>query len=119
MPFCFHRLLALLLGACLPARTSGAGEPTEPTVITGDSFEMRGTDADTVTVFQGHVVVTATGLRLNCDHLEVVSARIGDKDDTVGEQDRFKSLVAVGNVRIVRANGKPRAGGPKSGRART
>jgi len=98
---CFLRLLALLLGACLPALTSGAGEPPEPTVITGDSFEMRSTDADTVTVFEGHVVVTATGLRLDCDHLEVVSARIGDKDDTVGQQDSFKSLVAVGNVRIV------------------
>jgi lipopolysaccharide export system protein LptA len=62
---------------------------------------MRGSDTDTLSVFDGKVVVTATGMRLTCDHLEVVSARIGDKDDAVGQQDRFKSLLAVGNVRII------------------
>ena len=31
----------------------------------------------------------------------MISARVGEKDDTVGKQDRFKSLIAVGNVHIV------------------
>ena len=97
----FLRCLALLLGGCLIILIAGAGEPPQPTVINSDTLDMRGTDAETVSVFNGHVVVTATGLRLTCDHLEVVSVRIGDKDDTVGQQDRFKSLIAVGNVHIV------------------
>ena len=98
------RRSALLLGCCLPALAAGAAatpEPPEPTVITSESFEMRGADSDTVSVFDGRVVVTATGMRLTCDHLEVISVRIGDKEDTVGLQDRFKSLIATGNVKIV------------------
>jgi lipopolysaccharide export system protein LptA len=95
---------ALLLGAAVIALSAPAGEAPQPTVITSDTLDMRGGDADTISIFDGHVVVVATGLRLSCDHLEVVSARIGDKDDTVGQQDRFKSLIAVGNVRIIQGD---------------
>jgi lipopolysaccharide export system protein LptA len=88
-------------GAVLFALTTGASEPTQATVITSDTLDMRGGDTETVSVFDGHVVVVGTGLRLTCDHLEVVSVRIGDKDDTIGQQDRFKSLIALGNVHII------------------
>jgi lipopolysaccharide export system protein LptA len=83
---------------------AGAGEAPQPTVITSDRFEMKGTDTETASNFDGHVVVTATGMRLECDHLEVISARMGDKEDTVGQQDRFRSLIATGNVRIVQGD---------------
>ena len=98
----FLRCAALLLGGCLPLALRAA-EP-EPTVITSDSFEMHSSDKETVTVFDGHVVVSATGMRLSCDHLEVVSARVGDKDDTVGKQEAFSSLSAVGHVHIVQGD---------------
>lgn len=98
------RLLRLLPGLALLPLLLFAGDATQQTVITSDRFDMKGSDTDTTSVFDGHVVVTATGLRLECNHLVVVSARIGDKDDTIGEQDRFKSLVATGNVRIVQGD---------------
>lgn len=91
---------ALLATAILPAATPVAPPEARPTVITSDLFEMHSTDTETISVFDGNVVVTATGLRLTCDHLVVVSIRIGEESDTVGKQDRFKSLLAVGRVRI-------------------
>jgi lipopolysaccharide export system protein LptA len=104
------RPVRLLLVLALLAFGLGANEPQEPTVITSESFDMRGTDAETVSVFDGRVVVTATGMRLECDHLEVISNRIGDKADTVGTQDRFKSLIATGNVRIVQGEREAKCG---------
>jgi lipopolysaccharide export system protein LptA len=99
LPHLLRLAVALLAGASCPS-LPGAAEPSEPTVITSDRFDMRSTEAETVTIFDGRVAVTGTGLRLTCDHLEVVSARIGDKEDTIGKQDRFKSLTAVGRVKI-------------------
>lgn len=97
-----NRLRVLLISIASAASSLGAApaQPEQPTVITSTSFDMRSTDTETTSVFDGNVVVTATGLKLTCDHLEVVSVRIGDKEDTIGKQDRFKSLIAVGNVRI-------------------
>ncbi len=94
------RLFACLWATLLLAAAVGAAE-NQPTVITSDSFDMSSTDTDTTSIFDGRVTVTGTGLRLTCDHLEVISARVGEKDDTVGKQDRFKSLIAVGRVHIV------------------
>ena len=99
LPHLLCLAVSLFAGACLPGALRAAAD-SEPTIITSDQFDMRSTETETVTIFDGHVVVTATGLRLTCDYLEVVSARIGDKEDTIGKQDRFKSLIAVGNVRI-------------------
>ena len=98
----FLRLAAsLFLGTCALTITRAAVAPdSQPTVITSDEFEMQSTDTETISIFNGRVVVSATGMRLTCDHLEVVSTRIGDKEDTIGKQDRFKSLLATGNVRI-------------------
>jgi len=96
-----HRsAIALFAATVLRAATPIPEPAAEPTVITSDTFEMVSSGKETVSVFDGSVVVTATGLRLTCDHLEVVSTRIGDDNDTVGKQDRFKSLLAVGRVRI-------------------
>ncbi|MSU65085.1 MAG: hypothetical protein EXS38_03040 [Opitutus sp.] len=95
-------MTALLLGAGLAGRLWAA--ETEATVITSRSLEMHSSDTETTSIFDGQVQVTATGLRLTCDHLEVVSARLGEKDDTVGKQDRFTSLVAVGHVRLVQGD---------------
>lgn len=96
----FLRLLASFWATLLLAIFAVAAE-NEPTVITSDSFDMSSTDTETTSIFDGRVTVTGTGLRLTCDHLEVISARVGEKDDTVGKQDRFKSLIAVGRVHIV------------------
>jgi len=97
-----HLLRLALALACGGLTTlPGRAADVQPTVITSESFDMSSTDTETISVFDGRVVVSGTGLRLTCDHLEVISARVGEKDDTIGTQDRFKSLVAVGNVHII------------------
>ncbi|HZP60924.1 MAG TPA: LptA/OstA family protein [Opitutaceae bacterium] len=99
------RLGALfLLAASLSSPVAvGASEPP-PTVINSDALDMRSTADETVSVFTGNVVVTGNDLRITCDRMEVISTRIGDKTDTIGKQDRFKSLLATGHVHIVQGD---------------
>jgi len=70
-------------------------------VIQSRSCEITSTDTQTLSVFTGSVIVTGNNIRITCDRLDVVSLRSGSKQDTLGKQDRFKSLVATGTVRIV------------------
>jgi lipopolysaccharide export system protein LptA len=81
-----------------------APPPPPPTIIESQSLDMRSSLAETVSVFTGNVVVTGNDLRLTCDRLDVVSVRIGDKSDTIGQQDKFKSLLATGHVHIVQGD---------------
>ena len=99
------RLDAILLVAAVLAAPAAvfAAEPP-PTVIASQSLDMRSSADETVSVFTGNVVVTGNDIRITCDRLEVVSVRIGDKNDTIGKQDRFKSLLATGHVRIVQGD---------------
>jgi len=101
-------LLATSLGSAFAADAKNppaapAGPPT-PTVITSKSLEMWSTDTDTHSIFDQNVIVTGNNMRITCDHLDVLAARLGDKDATVGKLDKFKSLVATGNVHIVQGD---------------
>ena len=91
--------LPCLLALCASAAAFAADPP--PTVITSDSGEARSTDTETTSLFQGHVVVTGNDIRIECDRLEVISARSGDKSDTIGTQSSFKYILATGHVHIV------------------
>jgi lipopolysaccharide export system protein LptA len=97
-------VLPCLLSAALWLPVRGAGAPVPDTVVEAASCEIQSTDSQTVSVFTGNVTVTGNNLRLTCDRLEVVSLRSGDRSDTVGQQDRFKSLVATGKVHIVQGD---------------
>ena len=82
-------------------------QSTEPknTVITSDGpGEMVSTDKETTITFHDHVVVTGTNLKLNCDYLEVVVERTGDKTATLGKMDKFRSMLATGNVLLVQGD---------------
>jgi len=93
--------LLLLAAALLPAVPGRAVEETT-TVITSDGEgTMVSTDTETTITFRDHVVVTGTDLRLTCDYLEVVVLRTGDKTATIGKLDKFRSLLATGNVHMV------------------
>lgn len=77
----------------------------QPTVIeSAGPGEMISTDAETTITFRDRVVVTGTNLRLTCDYLEVVVVRKGDANATLGKVDKFRSLIATGNVRIVQGD---------------
>ncbi|MFA6289808.1 MAG: LptA/OstA family protein [Opitutaceae bacterium] len=100
-------LLAISLGSALSADTkkpAAPAGPVIPTVITSKSLEMWSTDTDTHSIFDQNVVVTGNNMRMTCDHLDVLAARLGDTDATVGKLDKFKTLVATGNVRIVQGD---------------
>jgi lipopolysaccharide export system protein LptA len=102
------RLAALLCLAALvgsPVLTHAAEEPPiPPTEITARHMESRSTDTEMTTVFTSDVVVTGNNIRLTCDRLDAVSVRIGSQDQVVARQNRFKSLVATGHVKIVQGD---------------
>lgn len=77
----------------------------QPTVIeSAGPGEMVSTDEETTITFRDRVVVTGTNIRLSCDYLEVVVQRKGDPAATIGKVDKFRSLLATGNVRIVQGD---------------
>jgi lipopolysaccharide export system protein LptA len=65
---------------------------------------MVSTEKETTFTFRNGVTVTATNMTMTCDQLEVVARRSGDPNATFGKQEDFKSLVAVGGVRIVQSD---------------
>ena len=99
----FRPVLACLLTAALWLPVC-AEEPVADTVIEAQACEISSTDTQTLSVFTGNVTVTGNNIRITCDRLEVVSLRSGAREDTLGKQDRFKSLVASGKVRILQGD---------------
>lgn len=103
-----NRLLLLL--ALISAGSLRAAEPAAaivPTVITSTKMEMWSTDTETRSVFQQNVVVTGSNIRITCDKLDVTAIRLDDvknKDSTLGPLEKFKTLVATGNVHIVQGD---------------
>ncbi len=102
----FLRLTPLFaLVALLPNSASAQSTELKNTVITSDGpGEMVSTDKETTITFRDRVVVTGTNMKLNCDFLEVVVVRSGDKTATLGKMDKFRSMVATGNVLLVQGD---------------
>jgi lipopolysaccharide export system protein LptA len=84
--------------------TAAPPTPPVPTVIESGAAEMVSTEKETTFTFRNGVTVTATNMKLTCEHLEVVARRSGDPSATFGKQEDFKSLVATGGVRIVQSD---------------
>ena len=93
-------VLPCLLLCALPLRAVEEASASD-TVIESQALDSQSTDTQTVSVFTGNVTVTGNAIRITCDRLDVVSLRSGGKQETLGKQERFKSLVASGGVRIV------------------
>jgi lipopolysaccharide export system protein LptA len=97
------RLLSahVLLASAVALSQAQSVEPKN-TVITSDGpGEMVSTDTETTITFKDHVVVIGTNMKLTCDYLEVVVVRSGDKTATLGKLDKFRSMLATGNVLLV------------------
>ncbi len=71
------------------------------TEIASVSMDMWSTDTETRGIFTENVVVTGTNLRMTCDRLEIIATTLGDKTATVSKLDKFKYLLATGNVHII------------------
>jgi lipopolysaccharide export system protein LptA len=65
---------------------------------------MSSTDTETFAITTGNVVLTGTNLRITCDRLEMTASRIGDKTATVGNLEKIKLILAIGNVHIVQGD---------------
>ena len=96
----------LLLGALFGLASAFAQNAPETTTnIQSDGpGEMVSTDKETTITFRDKVVVTGTNLRLTCDYLKVVVLRTGDPAATLGKVEKFRSLLATGNVVIVQGD---------------
>jgi lipopolysaccharide export system protein LptA len=100
--------VCLLFVLALPLRTLGAEPPAAvpttplvPTVITSGALEMVSTAKETTFTYSKGVKITATTMVLTCDDLVVIARRSGDPAALFGKQEKFKSLVATGGVRLV------------------
>lgn len=101
----FRLFTACALGALLPAILSAQNAALQNTVITSEGpGEMVSTDHETTITFRDRVEVTGTNMKLNCDYLEVVVIRSGDVTATIGKLDKFRSMLATGNVRLVQGD---------------
>lgn len=103
------RLLCTLLLAAVavapgraqaPASTAAAQAAPQRTELEADWVEMKSTETETHVLCVGNVILSATNMRLACDRLEIIATRVGDEDDTIGTLDKFKYLLATGNVRM-------------------
>ncbi len=75
--------------------------PEENTVLKADYLDLRSTTTESIVICIGNVTLEGTNMKIACDRLEIVAARIGNQDATIGELKGFKSLIATGNVHLV------------------
>jgi len=98
----FRLLAAGTIAAAVATLSPAQSVEPKNTVITSDGpGEMVSTDKETTFTFKDHVVVTGTNMKMNCDFLEIVVLRSGDQTATVGKAEKFKSMLATGNVLMV------------------
>jgi lipopolysaccharide export system protein LptA len=56
------------------------------------------------------VTLTGTNLKITCDRLEIVALGVGDKSSVAPTLEKFKYLLATGNVVIVQGDREARCG---------
>jgi lipopolysaccharide export system protein LptA len=99
-------LLLPLAAGVLALCGAQAPAPLQPVAATDTRFraqklDMRNVGNETITILTGSVEVTGVNLHITCDRLEIISTRVGGAaGDLVAKENRFKSLIATGRVRI-------------------
>lgn len=98
-------LLPLFLAVAAPA----ADVAPQKTTIESASFDMQTVGDETRFVFAGApgrpVTLIGTNIKIVCDHLEITALGIGpDKTASVPDLEKFKHLLATGNVNIVQGD---------------
>ena len=99
----FHAL-AIVCAGVLPLGLF-AQTPAEPqTDLVCDHMDMWSVNDETHAICTGSVVVTSTNQKISCERLELIAQGIGDKSATMPILERFKYLLATGNVHIVQGD---------------
>lgn len=110
IPGIFLSAAGMLMCAIAPGIHAAQEEDTPRTVVESDSLEMNATDERNFFYFKGHVRVTGTNLTVECENLDVITARSGDTSATIGELTAIESIVATGNVIIFQEGRRIEAG---------
>jgi lipopolysaccharide export system protein LptA len=97
-------LLAVAAAMALAAPVRAADAPPTTTVACSGLAESVSTDTETTSTFHDQVVATGNDITLYCDFMKVITTGIGDKATTLGKHDKFKYLLATGNVRIIQGD---------------
>jgi len=99
-------LLCCTAACLLPLAAIAQNVAPENTVIESTHAEMISNEKEAVTTitFRDNVRVTGTNMKLTCDYLKVVVLRTGDPTATLGKVDKFRSMLATGNVHIVQGD---------------
>ena len=90
-------LVFVALGA--PHVVRAALEP-QPTTLTCDHMDMWSEGDETKAICTGKVTVTGTNLKIVADRIELTATRIGEKGGSVPTLEKFRYLLATGNVSI-------------------
>jgi lipopolysaccharide export system protein LptA len=96
-------LLAAAAAVALSAAVRAAETPSTTVECSGIA-ESVSTDTETTTIFHDNVVAVGNNITLHCDYLKVIATGIGEKGSTLGKHDKFKYMLATGNVRIVQGD---------------
>ncbi|WP_269539187.1 LptA/OstA family protein [Cerasicoccus fimbriatus] len=109
-----HFIQTLALLALLATQAFGQQATTElpaqNTVITSDNLELVGGDSENRFFFTGNVKITGTNMLATCDEMEVIAARSGSTEKTVGEMGAIESIIMMGNV-VIEQSGRKATGG--------
>jgi len=103
-------LASLLALTSLWAEEDATDTAPEETVITSDELELVGGDSENRFYFTDNVKITGTNLVATCDYMEVIAARSGPTEKTVGQMGAIQKIVMTGNVVIEQAGRIARAG---------
>lgn len=99
------RLPLALTALCLPLLAAAQSVAPQPTVVESDGpAEMVSNDTEAKITFRDNVRVTGTNMKLTCDYLEVIVNRTGDKTAALATIDKFRSMLATGNVRMIQGD---------------
>ncbi len=112
------RTLVLLAGAvALASPTLRAAEAApQQTILDSAYAEFWSVGDETFFLFKSvpgkRVTLTGTNLKIVCDHLEVTTVGLakGDKTATLPPLEKFKYLLATGDVNILQSDREARAG---------
>lgn len=76
----------------------------QPTTLTCEHMDMWSEGEETKAICTGKVTVTGTNLLIVADRLELTATRIGKDSGAVPDLDKFRYLLATGNVSITQGS---------------
>jgi lipopolysaccharide export system protein LptA len=82
----------------------GAEMAPQPTTLTCEHMDMWSEGEETKAICTGKVTLTGTNLLIVCDRLELIATRVGKDSGAVPDLDKFRYLLATGNVSITQGS---------------